>query len=73
MIQPPTSLHLRGVAIVEITGLNPSHVFMMNDEKLQIGANRLVWDRHLRIPRKVGGWEGVAAYNEKNVETGGQQ
>ena len=40
-------------------------------KRLQIIANRLVWDRHLRIPRKVGRWEDVAAYNEKNVETGG--
>jgi len=28
----PTSLHLREVAIVKITGLNPGHVFMVNDE-----------------------------------------
>lgn len=42
-------------------------------KRLQISANRLVWDCQLRIPRKVGRWEDVAAYNEKNVETGGQQ
>jgi hypothetical protein len=29
-----TSLHLREVTIIEITGLNPGHVFIVNDEKV---------------------------------------
>ena len=38
-VEWPLSLHLREVTIVEITGLNPGHVYMVYDE---IRANKLV-------------------------------
>ena len=62
----PFSLHLREVALVEITRLPPNHV-IAKEFALADGLERERISLGLRGTRKMKRWEDTVAYNESQV------